>query len=490
MRNFFAVTGLMVTVALTLGACVKYVDVPLATDPRIMRGAWGGSLDATCAGGIGNAQISPDGSRLVSNGAQTVVWDFASGAKIAVLERSDGTAIQQVRWISNDQLIGTVRSTTLPFPATMVRWKAADGRVISTTPLPETASDIMIFNDGSRFALTTFDPSLRQHTLRVFNADGSVVSSALLGAFENPIVVSDDGSSLFTAQSNDTTRTSVVRIRETSTGAVLHSIDFNRVFYSGSWIGRGSSVWNYDGQAKQLVSITSSGVVTSQAFVINPGEAQTFAQLSIGPDAQRLAVRTNTETRVYALSDLSAPIKTITDTTLGSSLAWSADGTRLVFGFAERRASTLDPYDRRSLINGQLNLRCGLKALAVNDAPEVQFIESEREQLTVSMKLEATYVSDSKYAISGTATVGAQSLTVMGDAYAEVDERLLAYQPYAPGHQIALKLRDSSGVTVWNSNSPQISLPNRESGTVPLNALGLLERVSDGKRYLIDLERR
>lgn len=93
-------------------------------------------------------------------------------------------------------------------------------------------------------------------------------------------------------------------------------------------------------------------------------------------------------------------------------------------------------------------MRCGLSARALSAAPDVEFIESERESVVGSMQLEATYVSERNYAIPGTATIGTQTLTVTGEGYAESDERLLTSQPFIVGQQVALTLRDSSGVTV------------------------------------------
>lgn len=98
----------MFTLVLALSACFKVVDIPFATDPRILRGAWTGQMDATCNGGVTDAQVNSDNSRLVSSGRQGAIWNFATGAKIAPLQQNASELINQVLWGSDGQVIGTV----------------------------------------------------------------------------------------------------------------------------------------------------------------------------------------------------------------------------------------------------------------------------------------------------------------------------------------------------------------------------------------------
>ena len=91
MRNF-----LVVALALALSACIKIVDVPFATDPRIMRGEWTGQMDAACTSDVTNAQVNTDNSRLVSRGTPAAIWDFATGTKTALLEQNANEFISQV----------------------------------------------------------------------------------------------------------------------------------------------------------------------------------------------------------------------------------------------------------------------------------------------------------------------------------------------------------------------------------------------------------
>ena len=465
----------MFTLVLTLSACFKVVDIPFATDPRILRGAWTVQMDATCNGGVNDAQVNSDNSRLVSSGRQSAIWNFATRAKIAPLQQNASESINQVLWGSDGQVIGTVFAGQ---SVLVRRWRANDGKTLSTSQMPIRVYSVLFSQDGSRNAFTAYDETRRRGTLKVFDATSSALSSISLCNEEYPFRFSDDGSGLFTLETMYTTSMEMetIKIRSSTSGAVLHSVDTSKPKI-GNWAVRGSTIWGYSSGSNQLTRIDPSGVVTTQAFKINQGQAQGILGFNISPNARQLAVRSYVDARVYNLSDLSAPIKTIADTGLGSSLEWSADGTRLVLAFAEPRTLALNPYDSRLGFLGRFGVRCGLSARALSAAPDVDFIESEREQLAVSMRLEATYVSERSYAISGTATIGAQTLTVTGEGYAESDERLLTSQPFPFGQQIALTLRDSSGVTVWKNSYPQISLLKRDLGNSPINALGLLERV-------------
>ena len=472
----------MFTLVRALSACFKVVDIPFTTDPRILRGAWTGQMDATCNGGVTDAQVNSDNSRLVSSGRQGAIWNFAAGAKIAPLQQNASELINQVLWGSDGQVIGTVFAGQ---SVLVRRWRADDGKTLSTSQMPIGAYSVLFSRDGSRNAFTAYDKTRRRGTLKVFDATGSALSSISLSNEEYPFRFSDDGSGLFTLETIYTTSMEMetIRIRSSTSGAVLHSVDTSKPKI-GNWAVRGSTIWGYSSSSNQLTRIDPSGVVTTQAFKINQGQAQGILGFNISPNARQLAVRTYVDARVYNLSDLSAPIKTIADTGLGSSLEWSADGTRLVLAFAEPRTLALNPYDSRLGFLGRFGVRCGLSARALSAAPDVDFIESEREQLAVSMRLEATYVSERSYAISGTATIGAQTLTVTGEGYAESDERLLTSQPFPFGQQIALTLRDSSGVTVWKNSYPQISLPKRDLGSSPSTLWGCSSGLGQISKWL------
>ena len=477
---------LAVALVLGLGACFKIVDVPFATDPRIMRGAWTGQMDAACTSDVDYLQVNADNSRLVSSGARAAVWNFSTGAKIALLERNANEFIRQVGWGSDGQVIGTVFAGQ---SLLVRRWRADDGKTLSTSQMAIDVYNVLFSRDGSKYAFTTYDETRRRGTLKFFEIAGNAISSAALNENEYQLEFSDDGSGLWTRETIYASNTETIRLRSSASGAVLRSFDTSKLEIS-NWAVRGSTIWGYSYTKDQLTRIDPSGAVTTQAFKINQGQAQGILGFSVSPNAQQVAVRTYVDVRLYNLSNLNTPVKTIANTRLDSSLEWSADGTRVVLAFAEPRTPALDPSDSRSRLLGRSGVRCGLSARALSTASDIEFIESEREQLTASMQLTATYVSERSYAISGTATIGAQRLTVTGEGYAESDERLLTSQPFIVGQQVALTLRDSSGMAVWKNSYASISLPIRESGRLPLNALGFLERVSDGKPFLIDLERR
>ena len=475
-------TLLMVALALMLSACVV-VNVSFATDPRIMRGTWTGKMDATCAG-VDSAQVNPDSSKLVSSGSQGVIWNFTTGARIAPLEQTAGESMWQVQWSTDGSVIGTLFNTVSASTSALVRrWRADDGKILSTLRIPADVRDMLISSDGSRYAYPIFHgQDKRRATLKIFDATNSAISSIELNDNESSFRLSDNGGALFTRQTSPET----IRIRSSATGAVLRSVDISRQKID-MWAVRGSTIWGYNFSNNRLIRIDSSDAVITQVVKEKAGSISGF---SISPDAQQLAVRTNADIRIYNLSDLSAPVKTIT----GRGLMWSADGTRLISSILEQPnvAGVRSKLDIRNRFIQWLSVRCGLTAQSLNTAPDVEFIESEREQLAVSMQLEATYISERQYAISGIATIGTQTLTVTGEGTPEYDERwLMSSVPPRPyGQEIVLTLRDSSGAIVWKTSKPQIALPHRDSGISPINALGLLERVSDGKRYLIDLERR
>ena len=493
-------TLLAVALVLTLGACFKVVDIPFATDPRILRGAWSGQMDAACDVFAFNAQVNADNSRLVSSGARAAIWNFATGAKIASLERSVGEGIGLVHWTNSGEVIGSVGNGDSLF---IRRWRGDDGRTIASFQLPATYN-FYSSRDGSRYVLDNYDASLKQRKLQVFDAVGTPISSVVIGNNESVLNVSDDGSLLVTFERIGTDNTTTgqysladtLRIRASVDGELLHSIDVSQLSIDYfNWVVSGQVIWGYSNTKNQLARIDSSGTLTTRAFNAKQGAAYSAMRFSVSSDQQRVAVKTAEEVRVYDLTDLSSSIKTITTKDLsglngGSSINWSGDGQRLVLGFAEPRNSVPNFRDVRLSYAGYSGLRCGLTSVPVSTGLPVEFIESERERIAVAMQLEANYVSDRQYAISGTATIGAVQYTVTGEGSAERDERLFAAPPAVDGHQITLALRDTTGNAVWKTGNRPIALPKRDFDISPLNALGLLERVSDGKQFLIDLERR
>ena len=171
---------------------------------------------------------------------------------------------------------------------------------------------------------------------------GNAIRSITLNISDYALAFSDDGSGLPTRKTSYTTgtQTETIRVRSRASGAVLRSVDTSKLEIS-NWAVRGSTIWGYSSSKDQLTQIDPSGTVTTQAFKINQNQARGILGFNISPNAQQVAVRTYIDARVYNLSDLRTPIKTIATTRLDSSLEWSADGTRLVLAFAEPRTPAL-----------------------------------------------------------------------------------------------------------------------------------------------------
>ena len=478
---------------LTLGACFQVVDVPFATDPRILRGAWSGQMDTTCNGVASNAQVNPDNSRLVSDNSKAAIWNFVTGAKIAALEQSPDRYVQQVRWASDSQITGLVQSQKEPYPSFVHRWRADDGRIISSTPLQlgsDSSSQIDPYKntasrDGSKYVLTTENRSLEQRTLHIFDAAGNAVSKITTSKNESFIGISDDGSVLFTYNYSDQNPRFTLRIRGSATGVVQNSVDIGGLAI-GDWAVRGSAIWGFSDNANQLTRIDASGAMTTRAFRVSQGFNQEVERILISPKAQRISVETSDDLRVYDLNDLRLLKVFQSNRVRTSSLEWSADEQQLVSSFTEWNRSISDPNDERSIFG----VRCGLTAQSFSAAPDVQFVESEREPLAVTMQLSATYVSERSYEISGTAIIDEATYTVTGMGSIPALERLFSAPPGSGLQQVTITLKDVAGTTVWTTGDNRLYLPRLGSNISPINALGQIKRVSDGKPFLIDLERR
>jgi WD40 repeat protein len=83
---------LSATLMTGLVACPRE-NIIFSTDPRIVRGNWVGTAKRVCAN-VTQTAWSPDGTKIVSNGKRTVVWDAVTGARVRVIAEQS----QQVVW--------------------------------------------------------------------------------------------------------------------------------------------------------------------------------------------------------------------------------------------------------------------------------------------------------------------------------------------------------------------------------------------------------
>ena len=81
-----------------LVACPRE-NIIFSSDQRIIRGNWTGTAKRVCAN-VSQTAWSPDGTKIVSNGRRTVIWDAVTGARVRVIAEPS----QQVVWTSAAEL--------------------------------------------------------------------------------------------------------------------------------------------------------------------------------------------------------------------------------------------------------------------------------------------------------------------------------------------------------------------------------------------------
>jgi hypothetical protein len=412
-----------------LVACPRE-NIIFSTDQRIVRGNWAGTAKRVCAN-VSQTAWSPDGTKLVSNGNRTVIWDATTGARVRVI--AEGS--QQVVWTGAS--IITVPSSTYSEngPGMTVKfWNPVTG--VLERSLKLNGSFLVISPDGTRGLISLWENGLTSARM-VSLTDGSTVRNL---SFVPP---------------TNATRADYYRFSWTPDGKRIvaeGSIDGLKVATSPVPLPSGVRVWS-----------ASTGEIERDFL-------GSFSSLSFSPDAKTLAY-TDTVSNLKLLNLETGEVRGIASTPY-SVIGWNPSGSKIYVQASEGTVTEVwnlgtlklekslpqtsgygwnslgAPADTGVISYAQYE-DCSLKILDLNTLKTTRTLdETILDPLEVKLSLQATYLNESEYRIAGTAAVGAATFTVRGSGSAG-SGRLLPQTPPPLPMSANLEFLDANNTVIW-----------------------------------------
>jgi hypothetical protein len=458
-----------------LVACPRE-NIIFSTDARIVRGNWAGTAKRVCAN-VSQTAWNPDGTKIVSNGKRTVIWDATTGARVRVIAE----ASTQVVWTANalitvsgptyvengaqvavkfwDPSTGALeRSLNVAGVSLLISPDGTRGVVISATYEPASAS-IISLGDGKKqrdLDVTSFGSGTELQIKSVFwAADGAKVIAQgemrKVNDYSVPPV-------------------SLVRVWQANTGTIERNISSAAnlsISPDGKTLVYGDGPDGQTNSSFQFLNLETGAVralpVNNQTFMgWNPSSAKFYLQAAAG---------VNTEVWNFGTLKLEKTVP-------GYFRPWNSVGA---------------PVDRGVIFNTRMpyepTAECNLKILDLNDFKTILTLdETALGSLEVKLFLNATYLNENQYGISGTAMVGVDSFKVRGLGNAGYNGRLVPQTSPPIEVPTFLELLDANGATVWNVAHFGNTFVSIQPGSVPVNAFDYGYGSNDGPdRYNLNL---
>jgi WD40 repeat protein len=450
-----------------LVACPRE-NIIFSTDQRIVRGNWSGTAKRVCAN-VSQTAWSPDGTKLVSNGKRTVIWDAVTGARVRVIAE----ASVQVVWTPT--LVITVSGSTYveKGPQVVVKfWNPTTG--VLERSLNVFGDSLVINPDGTRGISTIRDSGLTSARV-VSLTDGSTVRNL---SFTPPVNATraeyyrfswtPDGKRIVGEGSIEGLRAATspvplppgVRIWSASTGEIER--DFLGSFSPLSFSPDAKTLAYNDVTASLKLLNLETGEV--RGLTSNPASAP-YSVIGWNPGGSKIYVQASegNTTEVWNLGTL----KLEKSLPITSGYGWNSLGAPVDTG-----VSSYAQYED-----------CSLKILDLNTLKTTRTLdETALDPLEVKLLLKANYVNEDRYEIAGTATVGAVTFTVRGSGGAGTNQRFVPQA--APALMSAsLELLDANGVVAWRVPSIggyDVYNPKVFNGFITNLATGFSSYDSDG----------
>ena len=422
-----------------LVACPRE-NIIFSTDARIVRGNWTGTAKRVCAN-VSQTAWSPDGTKIVSNGKRTVIWDAVTGARVRVIPE----ASQQVVWTANSIITvssPTYLQTAMRTVLTVKFWNPTTGLLERSLNVPDDA--LRISPDGTRGIVTSYGNG--QNSARVISlTDGSVQRSLASGDGLGSFVWTGDGKRIV-AQVNAAISAALsppeplpvqlkIRVWSVATGAIER--DFLGDVVGNPLAPDGKTLAYSDNMSGLKLLNLETGEVRGIAGTLysvigwNPSGSKIYLQASEGKT-------TEVTTEVWNLGTLKLE-KSLPGT---SGYGWNSLGAPVDTGVSSY-AQTYGPSQD-----------CSLKILDLTTLKTTRALdETALDSLEVKLFLNATYLTESEYGITGTASVAGASFKVRGLGDAGTRGRLVAQTPADMPMSASLELLDANGVVAWRTPS-------------------------------------
>jgi hypothetical protein len=450
-----------------LVACPRE-NIIFSTDQRIVRGNWAGTAKRVCAN-VSQTAWSPDGTKIVSNGKRTVIWDAVTGARVRVIAE----ASQQVVWTPTSVI--TVSSPTYS-------------------------------EKGAQIVVKFWNPTTGELG-RSLNVIGSLV------------LVSSDGTRAVVVNSANYDETASANIISLSDGTKQRDLDVTP-FGSGTVFQIRSMVWSADG-----ARVVAQGEVQKpNDYSLPPASLVRVWQVSTGAIARNISPASNAvispDAKTLAYSDSVSSLKLLNLETgdvrslasaQGGLLGWNPSGSKFFLPSSDGSATEVWNLGTLKLeksipgggfawnslgapadtgVTSYANYEsCSLKILDLNTLKTTRTLdETAIDSLEVKLSLNANYLNETQYGISGTAIVSGTTFTVRGLGGAGSNGRLVPQTSPLPVLPEFLELLDANGKTIWSVAHFQTSFVSIQPGSVPANDYGYWEGSNGGPdRYNLQL---
>jgi hypothetical protein len=445
---------LSATLMTGLVACPRE-NIIFSTDPRIVRGNWVGTAKRVCAN-VTQTAWSPDGTKIVSNGKRTVVWDAVTGARVRVIAEQS----QQVVWT----------------PTAVI-----------------TVSGVTYSGKGAQVVVKFWNP-----TTGVLERSLNVIGSLVL--------VSPDGTRAMVSSTNY--EAASANIISLSDGTKQRDLDVTP-FGSGTVFQIGSMVWSADGarivaqgEVQKLNDYSLPPVSLVRVWQASSGTIERnispASNATIGPDGKTLVysdgtfAQTNPGLKFLNLE--TGDLRSLANAQ-GGLLGWNPSGSKFFLPSSDGTATEVwnlgtlklekslpgsgfawnslgAPVDTGVTSYAQYE-NCSLKILDLTTLKTTRTLdETGLDPLEVKLSLNANYLNENQYGISGTAIVSGTTFTVRGLGGAGSNGRLVPQTSPVPVLPEFLELLDAEGKTIWSVAHFQTSFVSIQPGAVPANDYG------------------
>jgi hypothetical protein len=413
-----------------LVACPRE-NIIFSTDPRIVRGNWAGTAKRVCAN-VSQTAWSPDGTKIVSNGKRTVIWDALTGARVRVMAEQS----QQVVWTSTAIITASGPSYVAGNQAVVIKfWNPTSG--VLERSLNVAGNFVVISPDGTRGVVSVWENGLTSARV-VSLTDGSMQHNLSSGNDSGFFVWTSDGKRIVSQVSSSAVMPAhsppdplpvqqKIRVWLVATGAIERDIQGSLSPFSISPDGKTLAYSDSTPGLKFLNLETGEvrSLANSQGGVLgwNPSSSKFFLQSLDGSG-----------TEIWNLGTLKLE-KSLPGT---SGFAWNSFGAPADTGVT----SSVQSYDPSQ--------ECSLKILDLTTLKTTRTLdETALDPLEVKLFLKATYLTESEYGIGGTASVAGTELKVRGLGNAGTRGRLVAQTPSDMPMSAGLELLDANGVVAW-----------------------------------------
>ncbi|NJK43024.1 MAG: hypothetical protein HC933_01035 [Pleurocapsa sp. SU_196_0] len=468
--------------------CGRTYDVSVATDPRILRGAWQGRLDAICQARGSEYTLHPNGATLVEN-LEPSLWNVTTRQRIARLEVAAETFVTDLRWTADGNLVGAVLGT--PGTTRVQRWNGVTGAVVGA-PKTLPSGAYRLSQDGRRVATAVWSPATQTETgLIITNLETDATTTIALEPYAVEFGTrflgfsSDDAFIVRVSERRVTLETTsqAVQVWRSSDGALIsssvQSFDYRTV--PRAFTLEQTSLWMLSGTTLKRLELTSGSVSQTENFT----SSNTAARLEVSPDGSALAVVTPEVIDLYSSTDLTQRSRRIATGSylVQNALSWIRDSSRVIFP-TQTNSQPVGLY-------GGVGIQCGFASEGLAGQDRIDFEQQGAERLDASVDFTATFQNERQYSVGGTALLSGHRLEVRGMVEAGTNERLHVQTPAMFPPVAKLEFKGVEGERQWESGADagySVLLTEPQSSLAPF-ARGVMVRVSDNKQFLLQLER-